>query len=221
MPTQLAASSAPTMDASATDGDNKLLTVPADRFLHLPHPALRELDTNQANCVRIWEAREGAKAIVHRRGFLLYQEAPLVILHLIFVEAAHRGQGIGSLLVNACPTPFFGNPVADGLWEKNGCDIRRPVRGLRFVTKGCGTPEHRQMVDREWTMALICCSLPATTRERVPHDPELLAELAAFVTACVESAHWHCGQHDTEPHLLVMAAHGVRAFTQFPEARKK
>jgi len=136
--------------------DTQLLVVPANVFLRMRHRALRELNAHMADIVHQGAGFPNAKVVVHRQGFLLYQEGPLTIVHFVFVEGACRGRGIGSLLVDMCPTPFLGVSMADGFWARNGCEFRQAaLAGVQLVLKGCVTPEDRKRVDEVCAIPLV------------------------------------------------------------------
>ena len=53
---------------------NDISRVDARRFMSRPPRAYRQLSQNEKAMVAEWEPRQGAKALVHRRGFLLYYD---------------------------------------------------------------------------------------------------------------------------------------------------
>ena len=101
------------------------------RFMTRPPRAYRQLGQMEKGMVEQWCTRSG-KAFVHKHGFLLYFDMPIQYIALIFVERAHRGRGIGSLLLSKCATPCMATILDKRIWQNHGWELHTIVPG--FVT---------------------------------------------------------------------------------------
>ena len=152
---------------------NDISRVDARRFMSRPPRAYRQLSQNEKAMVAEWEPRQGAKALVHRRGFLLYYDFPLVYVALIFVERAHRSKGIATALLSKCSVPCMATVLDNRLWERLGWEIHEvaPDR-VTVAVRGLTTPEHRDMFDMEVMRMALYSKLPMRVHDRMVSDHE-------------------------------------------------
>ena len=135
--------------------------VDARRFMCRPPRAYRQLSQNEKAMVVEWEPRQNAKALVHRRGFLLYYDYPLMYVALIFVEHAHRSKGIAIALLRTCCVPCMATVLDNRLWERLGWEIHEVVPDrVAVAARGLSIPEHHDMFDMEVMRMALYSKLP-------------------------------------------------------------
>ena len=160
-----------------TMASQHIIHIDARRFMSRPPRAYRQLSQTEKRMVDKWYDRPG-NAFVHKHGFLLYYDLPIMYVALIFVERSHRGKGIATALLNKCSTPCMATVLDNRLWEKLGWEVVTVVPGcVTVAVNGMVTPEHRELFDAECAMMALQCRLPLRIQARIVHDHELADSL--------------------------------------------